>query len=366
MGRVRPLWKPFLSLYHEIVASPPGRLTLADIARLAGVGLGTASRALNNAPGVAPATRQRVLAVAEQHAYVVSPEASKLAGGTTGRVGLVVPHLSRWFFGAMVEALEAVFRDAGLDVLLYRVGDLHDRRSFFDQLPARRKVDAVVVVAFPVEESERERLELLGVQIVAAGGQEADYPFVAIDDRDAGRQAVEHLVSLGHRSIAMIATSDPGQRRRPPTGRTTAYYEALAAAGIAPDPRLVVTTAWGGEESALAMAQLLSIPERPTALYAHSDEIAFGALRTIRRAGLRVPEDISVVGIDDHPHAALFDLTTVAQPVEEQGRRAAELVIALLGRSSGIGDGPSSVLLPTRLVVRHSTAPPRANREPPP
>jgi DNA-binding LacI/PurR family transcriptional regulator len=334
--------------------STQGKLTLADIARLAGVGLGTASRALNDSPGIAPATRRRVLDVAEQHAYVVSPEAANLAAGTTGRVALVVPHLSRWFFGAMVEGLESVFRDADLDVLLYHVGDLNDRRDFFDELPARRMVDAVVVVAFPVEELERQRLELLGVEIIAAGGQHATYPHVCIDDAEAGRQAVDHLISLGHRSIAMIESVDPDQPTRP-SGRSAAYYDALNAAGIPIDPRLVVTTDWGGEQGADAMATLLSIKDRPTAVYTHSDEVALGALRTIRRTGLRVPEDISVIGIDDHPLASLADLTTIAQPVTQQGRAAAQLTLSLLRGESPVAQ---AITLPTKLVVRRTTATP--------
>ena len=159
---------------------------MVDIARLAGVSLATASRALSNAPGVAPATRERVLAVAEELSYVVSPEASRLSGGPTRRVAVVVPHISRWFFAAMLEAVESVLREADLDLLLYHVGDAADRQAFFERLPARRKVDAVVVLAFPVSEAEQQRLELMGVSIVAAGGQSADYPYVCIDDEAAG------------------------------------------------------------------------------------------------------------------------------------------------------------------------------------
>ena len=186
---------------------------MIDIARIAGVSMATTSRALNNAPGVATATRERVLAVAAQLSYVVSPEASRLSGGSTRRVALVVPHISRWFFATLLEGLEAVLRDADLDVLLYHVGDAKDRRDFFDRLPARRKVDAVVVLAFPVAELERQRLELMGVSIVAAGGQITTYPYVCIDDEAAGRQAVDHLIFLGHRRIAMIAAVDPDSAR---------------------------------------------------------------------------------------------------------------------------------------------------------
>ncbi|MDA8440172.1 MAG: LacI family DNA-binding transcriptional regulator [Propionibacterium sp.] len=334
------------------MAASQRNLTIADIARLAGVGVGTASRALNNAPGVAAATRKRVLAVADQHAYVISPDASGLAAGRTGRIGLVVPHIDRWFFGTMVGAIVSVLRAAGLDVLLYDVGDLDDRREFFEHLPARKKVDAVVVVAFPVEEAERQRLTLLGVHIVAAGGQHAVYPHACIDDYLAGRQAVDHLISLGHRAIAMIEAVDPEQPVRP-SGRTAAYHRALADAGIAPDPHLVVTTNWGGVNGAEAMARLLSQSRRPTAVYAHSDEVAAGAMRTIRRTGLRIPEDISIVGIDDHPMAELLDLTTVHQPVDEQGRAAAGLVLDLLRNDTPPVD--QAITLPTHLVVRRST-----------
>ena len=266
---------------------------------------------------------------------------------------MVVPHISRWFFGAMLEALESVLREADLDVLLYTVGNAADSHSFFERLPARRKVDAVVVLAFPVSEAERHRLDLMGVSIVAAGGQSAAYPYVSIDDEAAGRQAMDHLIFLGHRRIAMIAAIDPKETRWPAVPfRSQAYHSALRDAGIAADPSLVTTVDWGGLQGAEAMSQLLSLREPPTAVYAHSDEVAVGAMRTMRRAGLRIPEDISVIGIDDHPLAELTDLTTVSQPVRQQGRLAGQMVLGLLQGD----DIERAVTVPTRLVIRRSTA----------
>ena len=342
--------------------APPTKVTLVDIARMAGVGVGTASRALSNAKNVAPATRARVLRVAEDHHYVVSPEASRLARGNTGRVALVVPHLSRWFFGSVVEGLDSVLRGADLDVLLYHVGGVSDRRDFFDKLPARRKVDAVVVVGFQVEEAERVRLETLGVQIVAAGGQTATYPSVHIDDHVASRQAVDHLIHLGHQRIAMLEAVDPDQPHLPST-RSPAYYEALAQAGIDVDPTLVVTAPWGGEDGAASMSRLLGHPDPPTAVFAHSDEVALGAIRTLRRAGLEPGRDISVVGIDDHPLAALCDLTTVRQDPAQQGVLAGQLLLGIL---EGTAPDETSTAVPTELVVRGSTAPPRPRTRPTP
>lgn len=334
---------------------------LADVAREAGVSLSTASRALNSAYGVSAATRGRVLEIAQRLEYVASPEASRLASGATRTVALVVPHIDRWYFGEMVSGLEEVLSDAGHDVLLYHIGGPEARSEFFTNLPARRKVDAVVVVAVPVTDHERRRLELMGVTIVAAGGQDASYPYVSINDATAVRQATDHLLRLGHRRIAMITAVDPdraGEATR--QGRNRGFFEGMAAAEVSIDEELVVTANWGGIQAAEAMEKILSASELPSAVLAHSDEMALGAMRTLRRAGLRVPEDISIIGIDDHPLAELVDLTTVRQPVREQGVRAAELLMALLRGEQA----DTAQILPTHVVVRGTTAAARETSQP--
>ncbi len=332
--------------------------SLDDVARLAGVSASTASRALNNHPQVAAATRERVLTAAAGLDYVVSPEASRLAGGTSrARVAVVVPHLSRWFFGRLLEGLEAGLREGGdtaVDVLLFLVGDVAGRRAFFERLPARRRVDAAVVVGFEVDEAERARLELLGVHIVSAGGPREPFPSVTVDDHRAGRQAVDHLVHLGHRRIGLLASQDPDDRG--PDLRTAAYRDALADAGLDVDDELVVRVPFGGPGGADGMGRLLGLRHPPTAVFASADEIAAGAVRTLRRAGLRVGGEVSVVGVDDHPVAEMLDLTTVAQPVHEQGVVAGRMVRALLEPG-----GPVPVVsqvLPTHLVLRGTTGPP--------
>lgn len=328
---------------------------MADLARAAGVSMATTSRALNNLPGVSPATRDKVLRVAQELSYVVSPDASALSGGATHRIAVVVPHLSRWFFGEMLTGIESVFRDAGLDLLLYHTGEAEDRDAFFRELPARRKVDAVLVVGIPVNQAEQDRLALMGVEIFAAGGQSVPYPYVSIDDVVAGTQAVSHLLHLGHRRIAMIDAIDPNAQEWPVDGRSLAYTRCLERAAVPVDPALFLRVPWGADSGADAMAELLSLPEPPTAVFAHSDEVAFGALRSIRRAGLKVPDDVSVIGVDDHPLAAQLDLTTIGQDVLRQGRLAARLVVDGLSGESPV----SSTVLPTRLVLRSSTGPPR-------
>lgn len=326
---------------------------MVDVAKRAGVGMATVSRALNGAPGVAASTRDRVLAVAREIGYVVSPEASRLARGSTGRVAVVIPHASRWFFAAMLEFIIAALRHADFDVLIYQVPTARARHEFFERLPARRKVDAVLAVGLPVDEHERDRLSLMGVQVVAAGGQTADFPFVRIDDVQAARQATSHLAALGHTRIGMIEAVDPESPEwHVELKRSQGYYIALAEAGIEPNQDLVVRERWGGEGGADAMARLISLPQPPTAVYAHSDEVALGAIRTLRRAGMDVPGDMSIIGIDDHPLAALCDLTTIGQPIRQQAERAVRMTLDLLSGQ----ETDTSVTLPTILVPRRSTA----------
>jgi DNA-binding LacI/PurR family transcriptional regulator len=146
----------------------------------------------------------------------------------------------------------------------------------------------------------------------------------------------------------MIAAVDPDQPDDvQSSGRSNAYYAALRDAGITVD--------WGGGQGADAMANLLSQPEPPTAVYAYSDEVALGAIRTLRRAGLRIPDDLSVIGIDDYPVAELTDLTTVRQPVREQGELAGRMLLSILS----VEEAERDVVVPTQLVIRGSTAPPR-------
>ncbi|GAA1859432.1 MULTISPECIES: LacI family DNA-binding transcriptional regulator [Pseudonocardia] len=332
----------------------PEPVNLADVARLAKVSPATASRALSDHPHVAEATRARVWEAARALEYVVSPDASGLARGTTGRIAVVVPHLSRWWFGAALEGLSEVVREAGRDVLLYHLGDAAARRAFFAELPARRRADAVVLLGFGVDDAERARLERIGVGIVSAGTRIGNHPSVSIDECVAGRQAVDHLLHLGHRRIGMIVTTDPELDPGQPEGRAAAYRAALADAGVEHDPALTVSVPWSPEGGARAMGELLGLSDPPTAVYAHTDEVALGAVGTLRRAGLAVPGDVSVIGIDDHPLAALTDLSTVAQPAAEQGAVAARMALATL---AGEPVEPLATL-PTRLVIRGSTAPP--------
>ena len=329
---------------------------MADVARLAGVSIATVSRALRDLPGVSQPTRERVREVADDLSYVVSPAASSLSGRRTGRVAVVVPRLDIWFYSTMLAGMEPVLRAGDLDVLVYQVDGPEQRERFLRELPARRKVDAAILTALPMSQLEVDRLDRLGVHMVVAGGRVRDFPRVEVDDREVGRLAVQHLLDLGHRSIAMIRTSDTeGTSWSSDTVRVRAWRETLSRAGLVPPPEHLVTVGYGVAAGADAMTRLLRLPSRPTAVFAYSDELAASAVGAARAHGLAVPEDISVVGVDGHPVATMLGLTSVEQCVIDQGRLAAQMVLDLL---CGLPTEPA-LTVPATLVVRGSTGPPR-------
>ncbi len=330
----------------------PGQVSMADVASRAGVSTATVSRSLR-AGSVAPKTRDRVLQAAHDLQYVRSPAASHLASGRTQTIGIVVPFAARWFFSEVIAGAESVLRPAGFDLLLYDIRDPDSRSRFFAGLPLRRRVDSVLVVASGLRQDEQDRLFGLGIPLCVLGGHIAGSPSVGIDEEQAAAVAVRHLVGLGHRRVAMISGNPDDVIGASTTSRRQAGYRAaLAEAGIT--DATVVTQDWGVAGGARAMEQLLEEPVFPTAVFAESDEMAFGALRTLRNAHIQVPERMSVIGIDDHEFAYSVGLTTIAQPVREQGAAAASALLRLL---AGGSDEQSVTLMPTRLIVRGSTAP---------
>ncbi len=339
---------------------PKQRVNMTDVADKAGVSIASVSRALRGDAGVSAGTRERILRVAAELAYVISPEASRLSSGATGRVGVVVQRVDAWFYSVVLAGIAAECNRSGLDVVLCTLPDSAARTRFFEELPLRRKVDAVIVVAVPLGPRERTRLDQLGVPVAFVGGDDDGVGArVGIDDDLAARQAVGHLIRIGHRRIGMIqAVDDEGVAWAADRARVRGFHATLNDAGIT-DPT-VVTVAWGIEGGSHGMETLLSGLSVPTAVFCHSDEVAVGAVRTLRRAGVLVPQEISVIGIDDHPMAELADLTTVGQSARRQGELAAALVAGMLGAEPGSEPSwPRVTVLPTRLVIRGSTGPPK-------
>lgn len=328
--------------------------SIEDVARLAGVSIATVSRALRGLPDVATSTRDRVFEAASQLDYIASPFAARLASGRTATVGVVVPFVNRWFFAEVIDTVEKALRRAGFDLLLYNLGDQAGRARFFERMPMRKRVDAVLVASLVLSDEEFDALVALSRPVGLLGLHRPGFLSSCIDDIAGARRAVEHLAQLGHRRIGLIGgdTDDP-MRFTPPLHRRDGYQDALRAAGIEPAPELQALGYFTIDGGSAATEQLLCLPERPSALFAESDEMAYGAMRTLRRAGLRVPQDVAVIGFDDQANAELMDLSTIRQPVSEQ---ALDVTTRLLSAVASDGDiAGDSVVLPTELMVRGST-----------
>lgn len=332
--------------------------SIEDVARRAGVSIATVSRALRGLPDVATSTRSRVLEAAADLRYVASPFAARLASGRTSTVAVVVPFVKRWFFAEVIDTVETELRRAGFDLLLYNLGDEQGRSRFFADLPVRKRADAVLIACLVLAADEIAALGSLGCPVALLGLHGEGFLSTRIDDVAAARTAVTHLTELGHRRIGLIGgdTGDP-MRFTPPLHRVDGYREALAEVGVRADPRLEVLgyfTADGGEQ---ACRTLMDLPDPPTAIFAESDEMASGAMLALRRLHMRVPEDVALIGFDDHPLAELLDLSTIRQPVAEQARDIAMRLLAVIENSPAVDAGDS--VLPTELVVRGSTDPHR-------
>jgi LacI family transcriptional regulator, galactose operon repressor len=336
----------------------PGRATIRDIARLAGVSVATVSRVLNDRPDVSSETRDEVLRQIREHNFTTNRSARALSVGRTGLVGLTLPMVNAEYFTSILSGATEALYEQDMRAVLCPTLHEHDREvGLLDRLMHGTTDGAIILL--PSESSEE--LKVL---------HEHGFPFVVADPREplddgiagvsaahwaGAKVAVDHLLSLGHTRIAAITGVrgwDASEQR------LNGYLAALAGAGVLPAPELVAESNFVIEGGRIATAALLDLAEPPTAIFAFNDNMAVGALQAARDRGLRVPDDLSVVGFDDSERASLVTpaLTTVRQPLEEMGRIAVSLLTRLIEKQRVEA---LRIELATRLIVRDSTAPPR-------
>jgi LacI family repressor for deo operon, udp, cdd, tsx, nupC, and nupG len=339
---------------------------IEDVAKLAGVSTATVSRALSGKNHVSAKAQAKVLAAANELGYTASHSAYTLATGRNRNVGVVMPYLDRWFFSAILEETDSKLIDNGYDLTLYNLsagsssGDDEKRKRIFNEFLPRQRVDAVLTVAVRPNASELATLNSLKKPIIGVGGTIPGARTLALDDIKAGRLATEHLISLGHVKIANIGESPFSDREfNQPNLRRLGYLEALEAAGIEAKKIWQVQTDYTIMDAYRVAKQLLGDPHnRPTAVFCNSDEMAFGTIMAAKDLGLRVPQDISIIGIDNHDMSEFFGLTTIDQRVREQGSTAAQMLIDLLDDKAfeTRGNVEETIEWPAKLLIRSSTA----------
>lgn len=325
-------------------------VTLRDVARAAGVSTATASRALSAPDLVSPERRELVRRVARELGYRPNRAARELITGRSGHLCLVVPDLQNPFFAAVAKAVQARARAAGHAVV---VADTEEDPLLEAELVAQlgAQADGVVLCSPRMAGDDLAAAAADGVPLLLVNREGAGLPSVVVDNRDGVRQAVRHLHALGHRRLAYVGG---------PAGSWSDARRRDGLADLAPDVEVVDLGAHAPVFAGGVAAGDLVVASGATAVLAHNDLVALGVLDRLRGRGLRVPEDVSVVGFDDVPVATLVTpaLTTVAMPLARLGRTAVDL---LLGPRD---DTVPHAVLPVELVVRGTTAPPADRPEP--
>ncbi|ROR65047.1 LacI family transcriptional regulator [Agrococcus jenensis] len=334
--------------------SGDGRVTITDVARSVGVSVATVSKVVNGRYGVAPGTIARVQAAIAELGYETSLVARSMRGQSTGNIGVLVSEFESYSTELLKGISEAV-AGTGYGLLAYAgrrddVTEVGWERRSLSRL-ARTLFDGAIVVTPSTLITGS-----FGIPIVAVdphSGPEGPHT-VDSDNRTGARLATEHLLALGHRRIGLLGGREDLESARM---REAGWREALDAAGVAPDPALVRVVGYRPDLAEQAARELLALPAdvRPTAIFAANDRSALPVLEVAAEFGIRVPHDLSVIGYDDIPEAAIASppLTTIAQPLHDMGRSALTLMLDLLeGRET-----ERHLRLPTRLVERSTTAP---------
>jgi LacI family transcriptional regulator len=333
------------------------KVTIIDVAAEAGVSFGTVSRVINDDVHVKKETRERVLKAMKNLGFVANRQARSLAGGKSNSIGVLVPDLGTGYIGEIIRGIDAELSLTDLDLILYTTHRTASKEANYVANLARGMVDGLVLVL------PRSPADFIGTLtqrnfpfvLIDHQGSGQDCPAVGATNWQGGYNATEYLIKLGHQRIGFITGwMDLGCA----LDRLDGYRSALRTYHILEVPELIYEGTFFQPEGYAGASALLDLPNPPTAIFASNDVMAMGAMDAIRNRGLRVPDDISVIGFDDIPQAAMIRpaLTTVNQPLEKMGRVATQMLLDLLHHPDKKAD---RIELPTQLEIRDSCKPPR-------
>lgn len=334
------------------------RVTSQDVANLAGVSRTTVSLVLNNVEGIkiSPETQKKVRDTAEKLGYVPNATAQALATRRARAIGLVMtrsPHhiATDTFLPRILGGLLDIIREHKLRLLIESVEPEHQDRVYLELAKAKH-IDGMILLTPRIDDLEINSLEKVDVPVVLMGElKDSNLHSVDVDNRLAAKKAVQYLIDLGHTQIGCIANASPTYSAAPE--RVLGYKQALETAGLAIDEDRILYADFDPQSGFICMQKLLASKQKFTAIFIASDNVAMGAKSALREAGLRVPDDISIIGFDDIPWAEYADppLTTIRLPAQEL---ASEACLLLLDLMKGKGSDNRRLVLDTELIVRHS------------
>jgi DNA-binding LacI/PurR family transcriptional regulator len=332
------------------------RPTIKDVAARAGVSRQTVSRVVNEKGEVSDATRHRVVAAIEELGYRPSAAARSMVMGRTCTLGCISPSLTDYTFANIIDSAQAEARRLGYFVLTGSAPTVQDVEPLLEEM-LRRQVDGLMVLNPRADERYRYFLPLiekgLAVLYLNSTPQEEPVSSVHCDDRRGGYDATRYLIELGHQFIGTILGPENEEAS---VDRLAGFRQALAEEGLTCEPECVIQGDWSATSGYQAARQLLAVPREFTAIFCQNDQMAIGAIRALREAGRRLPDDVSIIGFDDIPLASYFDppLTTLRQPMRETGERAVQVLVETIQDPDRT---PEQIVIPARLLERASCAP---------
>lgn len=330
-------------------------VTIRDVAKKAGVGVGTVSRVLNRNPAVREATRLKVLAAIEELEFTPSPIARRLSLGKTMTVAVIAPFFVRPSYVERFRGLDAVFAESEYDFILYNVETTTRRDHYFRELGRSDKVDGLLIMSLVPTDNTVESFINAGIPTVLVDATHPRLSHIIVDDFKGGYKATKHLIDLGHQKIGYLSDLmyENPFNFQPVIDRYKGYRQALADANIPFRPEYHRQGELSRRASKILAAEMLTLPNPPTAIFAYSDIQAFGVLRAAEELGINVPGSLSVIGYDDIETAEYLHLTTIQQQLLESGRKGASL---LLEEINNPPQQPREIVLPTKLIKRYTTA----------
>jgi DNA-binding LacI/PurR family transcriptional regulator len=335
--------------------------TIYDVAKLAGVGLGTVSRVLNNSPAVRDSTRQRVQAAIRQLDYTPDPIARSMTRGRTGTLAVIIPFFTRPFSIEVLRGIEASTSRLGFELVVYNIENDAQRDDCFRRLPMSRKADGLLVVSVSPKDVFIPNFAQAQLPTILVDAYNPSITSVVVNNVDGSYAAMKYLLEKGHRRIGFINGQIEGNFKfNQANDRLIGVHRALGEAGINFEPELMEIGSWDRQGGRLASQRLLNLKNPPTAIFAASDVQALGTLETAKAMKLSVPRDLSIMGFDGIELSEWLELTTMQQPMYHMG----ELGMALLMEQIENPQKPPELIrLNTELVERSTVGSPKIRNE---
>ena len=329
-------------------------VTIKDVAKRAGVGIGTVSRVLNGGNSVRQSTKEKVEEAIKALEYTPNQQARRLVTGKSLTIGIIAPFFTSQSVVERLRGIESVIAASAYDLIIYNIDHIGRLDKYTKQLSRDDIVDGLIVISRGLNTPQVDSLKNSNTKTVILDAESSELSSVSINDVAGGYNATKHLVNLGHRRIGMVADifeRDLGNDSS--KDRYTGYKNALTDSGIPYNPDYVLDIGLSRKDGYQMASKILRLPNRPTAIVAASDVLASGVIQAAREMSINIPYDLSLIGYDDIELAEFMNLTTIRQPLYDSGKQSAELLLEELGNPE---QDLKHIQLPTSVVIRGTTA----------